>query len=50
MLRAMPLSWIWLVPPVIVAMMDSRQRNLMMVSVENPWAAMTCMPSPAAAT
>ena len=50
MLRAMPLRWIWLVPPEIGATIDSRQRKLITLSVEKPWPAQTCMPSRAAAT
>ena len=46
----MALRWIWLVPPEIVATIDSRHRKLMMLSVAKPWPASTCIPSRAAAT
>jgi hypothetical protein len=36
MLREIAFRWIWLVPPEIVATIDSRQRKLMTLSVENP--------------
>ena len=41
MLRAMPWRWIWLVPPEIVATIDSRYRKLITLSVAKPCAAHT---------
>ena len=42
----MPLRWIWLVPPEIVATIDSRYRKLITLSVEKPCPARICMPEP----